>query len=485
MDNLKDKAIRALSWDFFGKLFKYLVSFIISIFLARLLEPKDFGLIAMIMVFVTVGQVFSDSGLGGALVQRRRVLSIHLSSVFIFNILSACILSLIIFFSAFRIGAFYNNLELVPIVRAMSIIIVLNAFSSVQNVLLKRELNFKLMTQANLTSSFSSGVIGVLLAFLGFGVWSLVAQVLLQSFLYNIFIWRVTSWIPKFEFSFKALSQLWKIGFPVFITVLLKAITNRLDVIIIGKLFTFSALGYYDRAKVLKGLFIEFPANSLMAVLFPVLSSIQNDRGRVKHILKKISTLIAFNTFMLIGVIYFNAEIIIYILFGSKWMESVGYLEILILSSFVAPLGTIFVNILISRGKSKVFLYLDIYKKIVIYLNFIVLYIYGVDSFLYGLIVVAIINTLFNIYAVSKDLEISFRKLFNPILLQAVVFILSILIVIITTIDLDLNLFFTTLLKTILFLFLYLGFSNFFQAVGYLYTKQAILEKFKKKESYV
>jgi len=188
LNNLKEKAKSAFIWDFFGKIVGNGMGFIVSIFLARLLEPSEFGLIAMIMVLIGMAEIFTDIGLGAALIQRRRVLSIHYNSVFYFNISIATVLTLIIYLSASTIADFYNNVELVLLAEIMSFSFIIGAFSSLQSIKLRRDLNYNLLTKMRLYSAFISGVTGIVLAFNGAGVWSLVVQHLLQGILYNIFI---------------------------------------------------------------------------------------------------------------------------------------------------------------------------------------------------------------------------------------------------------------------------------------------------------
>lgn len=277
MKDLKNKGIKAFVWDFIGKLATQGTGFIVTIFLARLLEPSDFGLIAMIMVVVGIAQVFADVGLGGALIQRRKLLDVHYSSVFYFNICIALLLTCTTFFSADLISSFYNNVELVELTQAISVIFIINACSSVQAIRLRKQLNYPLLTKASFKSSLLSGFLGVTLAFNDFGVWSLVAQVLSQGVFFNLCLWTTCKWRPSFQFSLKALKQLWTFGFRMFLASLLDSVFTRLDYVIIGKLFSISTLGYFQRAKQLNSLVIQYSSGSLMSVMFPILSKVQND----------------------------------------------------------------------------------------------------------------------------------------------------------------------------------------------------------------
>ena len=208
MSDLKTKGLQAFIWDLFGKLGTHGSSIIVTIVLARLLEPSDFGLIAIVMVIVSLAAIFSDIGLGGALIQRKRLHQIHYSSVFFFNILAGSCLTLLTFVSAPWISDFYNNEQLLPIVQVTAFLFIISALHAVQTVILKKELKFQLLTKVNLSASIMSGIIGIGLAFWGAGVLSLVAQLVSREIFINIFIWSKTHWIPKIAFSFKTLKQL-------------------------------------------------------------------------------------------------------------------------------------------------------------------------------------------------------------------------------------------------------------------------------------
>ncbi len=304
MSTLKQQGTKAFLWDFTGKMATHGMGFVVSIFLARLLTPTDFGLVAMVMVIIGVARIFSDVGLGAALIQRRRVLPIHYASVFFFNISVGTLLSLITFFSAPLIADFYDNEALIPLAQTISISFIIGAFSAVQTTKLRKELNYAVLTRAGVTASLLSGIVGVGLAFYGAGVWALVAQSLFQGIFYNIFIWRTSHWKPTFSFSLKALMQLWAFGFHMFLSGLLNTIFASLDTLIIGKIFPPATLGYFNRAKSLNQMAITYSSGSLMSVLFPVLSKVQNDLPRFQHIIKKSLGIIVFIIFFLLGGLY-------------------------------------------------------------------------------------------------------------------------------------------------------------------------------------
>jgi len=427
LDNLKEKAKIAFIWDFSGKIAKSGMGFIVSIFLARLLEPSDFGLIAMVMVLIGIAQIFTDIGLGGALIQRRRVLPIHYTSVFYFNIFIASILTAITYFSASAIADFYNNDELIPLAEVMSFSFIIAALSSLQSIKLRKELNYGLLTRMNLISAFISGVVGVSLAFYGAGVWSLVVQNLLQGIIYNVLIWNSAHWKPSLQFSFKALFQLWGFGFRMFLTGLVDKVFTQLDYLVIGKLFDAASLGFYQRAKSLNLFVIRYSSESLMSILFPVLSKVQNNLFRFQQIVIKGYGVINFVTFLLLGGLYLVSEELIVLLFGVKWMPSVRFFEILILSGFTRPIGALLMNILMSRGKSKTILRMAIYKVLIAAVNFVVLYLWGIDAFLYGLIIVGLWDLFLNIFFASREIKLSFMTFAKPFVVQVGIAIFAVI----------------------------------------------------------
>jgi len=481
LQSLKSRGIQAFIWDLLGRIGTHASTFIVTIFLARLLEPADFGLLAMIMVVVTIATIFSDLGLGGALIQRRRLHLVHYNSVFFFNILIAAILTLITYLSAGYIATFYNNEQLGILLEVMSFIFIISALHTVQNIILQKELNHKRRTKINVIASIISGFFGVAFAFWGFGVWSLVIQLFLREILTNILIWHSTNWIPSISFSWKALKQLWVYGFNMFLAGLLNVVYERLDYMFIGKLFTPAILGFFHQAKQLDLFIVKYSSGSLMSVLFPVLSKIQHDDVQFKRIVIKSLGLISFLTFLLLGELYLVADELIIILFGEKWALSSYYFKILALSGFAYPISVLMLNILSSRGKSKEFLRLEIYKKIIQSFNFYVLFEFGMDYFLYGLVLVSFLGVGLNILFAKKEIELSFFTLLRPILVQMILTIITVLLVIYISDFFTLGLFLMMLLKSVLFVGLYFLLNWVLKIKSYIYVEEQVLHPLLKK----
>ena len=487
MSTLKQQGSKAFIWDFFGKMATHGMGFVVSIFLARLLEPSDFGLIAMVMVIVGMATVFTDVGLGAALIQRRKIRSIHYSSVFYFNIVVGLLLTVITYFSAPWISEFYNSTALIPLVQVMSFSFIIGAFSSVQSTRLRKELNYALLTKIGLISSLVSGVVGISLAFWGAGVWSLVVQTLLMGVVYNLIIWKAGQWKPTLAFSWKALTQLWGFGFRMFLSGMLDAIFTRIDFLIIGKLFPAETLGYFQRAKSLNGMVVQYSSGSLMAVLFPVLSKVQNDLSRFQNIIMKSLGIICFITFLLLGGLYLVSEELIVLLFSDKWLPSVDFFKILILSGFAYPISALLVNVLSSRGNSKSFLRLEIYKKSIASVNFIMLYFYGIDIFLYGLIVQAVLGVSLNILFASREVNLPFFIFVKPIVTQMFITVTAVVLTLGITKNIESIDIIMLILKGGVFTLVY-GLINFiFKTSSWVYFLEQIMpiisKKFKNRTS--
>ena len=469
MESLKAQGTKAFIWDFSGKMAMHGMGFIVSIFLARLLEPSDFGLVAMVMVIIGIAGVFSDVGLGAALIQRRRVLPIHYSSVFFFNITIGALLTFLTYLSAPLIADFYDNKELIPLTQVISFSFVIGAFSAVQSTKLRKELNYALLTKVAFIASLMSGVVGISLAFNGAGVWSLVAQALTQGIVYNIIIWVVSHWKPKIEFSLKALMQLWAFGFRIFLSGLLDSIFTRLDTIIIAKLFEPATLGFFNQAKLLDRMVISYSSGSLMSVLFPLLSKVQNDLVRFQNIIMKSLGIIIFVTFFLLGGLYLVSYELVIMLFGEKWLQTVDYFKLLVLSGFGFPISALLVNVLSSRGNSKAFLRLEIYKKIIFGINLAVGFMWGIEGYLYGLVIAMFLAVFLNIIFVSKEISIQKFKIVQPILIQILITVMVTLFVYFLNQDLDFSNFVMFTIKGIEYAFLYIMTNKMIKTDAYRY----------------
>ncbi len=482
MDNLKKKGTLALAWDFGGKFANLGVKFIISIFLTRLLEPEEFGLIAMVNVIVGLSMIFTNMGLTSSLIQRKHLLAIHYNSVFYFNIAVASLLTLLLFFSSNIVANFYSRPELINISKVLSFIFIINASVTVQNTILRKELKNEVLTKSRFVAAIVSGVIGIFLAYYGFGVWSLVYQTLLNGIFYAIIIWVLSNWKPMLQFSMKALRQLWGFGFRIFISGLLNNIYTKLDVLFIGKLFSPELLGFFQRAKSLNQMVVTFSSGSLMTVLFPVLSSVQNDNIRFKNIVDKGFKVINWGVFLMIGLLFLASRDIYIILFTEKWLPSLPFFRILLATVFVYPLSALLVNVLGSKGNSKAFLRLEIIKKVLATFSFIAFFIGGIWGFLYTQAIVSIVSLFINMFYASKEIKVKILFFTNPFI-KNLILMLIIVIPIFYFIQLD-NVYLHFITVTILFTSIYILTSYLIKISGFELLKIELQSRKKIKSNY-
>lgn len=407
MTSLKKQSYKAFAWDFAGRIGGQTVGFVISIFLARLLSPDDFGLLAMVNVVIALSASLMDMGLGVALIQRKEVTDAHYGSVFYFNIVVGLILSALLFFAAPLVGLFYNNEQLIPMARAMSVLFILNSIGNVIRLRLRKELEYGIPTQAGLLGAIVSGALGVWMAFNGFGVWSLVAQSLLNPVVNNIWLFYRVKWRPKLLFHWQSLKELWGFGFRMFISGILDTIFTNADSIIIGKLFTPATLGYYFRARSLNNYVVQYSSGSLMSVLFPAFSKVQDDIEKFKNMAHKGYHLINFMAFMLTGLFFVIGEDLIILMFGNKWQPSISMFHLIIIIAFGYPLSSILVNILSASGNSRVFLRLEVIKKIFFGTSLAIGFIWGIHGYLICNAIAYVLAVCANIFYSAKQLNVS------------------------------------------------------------------------------
>jgi O-antigen/teichoic acid export membrane protein len=420
-DNLKNKTISALSWSFLETVAARSVQFIVGIILARLLFPEQFGLIGMLTIFFAVAQSFLDSGFGAALIQKREATQADICSIFYFNIVVGVAAAGLLCLVAPWIAAFYNQPVLTPLTRALSLIIVINSFGLIQNTLLIKQINFKTQTKVSLIAGALSGVIGISLAATGSGVWSLVVQQISGTLFRTVCLWYYSSWRPALIFSFNALRDMFGFGSRMLFSGLLNRIFDNIYLLVIGKLFSATDLGFFTRAKSLQALPSETLSGMVGRVTFPVFSSIQNDPARMKRGLKKALTVLVLVNFpMMIGLAVIARPLVL-VMLTEKWAPSIPYVQLLCVAGLLFPLHVMNLNVLQALGRSDLFLRLEIIKKVLIAINIAVTWRWGISAMIYGMIVNSIIGFYLNSYyagiMISYPIWEQLRDLFSYLIM--------------------------------------------------------------------
>lgn len=395
-DSLRSRTVNALFWSFLESVGQRAVQVLISIVLARLLFPEQFGLIGMLTIFMATGQAFLDSGFGAALVQKRDATPTDVCSIFYFNIAAGAATASLLCLAAPLIAAFYNQPILVPLIRVLSLTVVINSVGLIHSITLTREINFKTQAAISVIGSLLSGVIGITMAATGFGVWSLATQQISNAFFRTVFLWLLNPWRPVNLFSLKSLREMFGFGSRLLASGLLNQIFDNIYLLVIGKLFSATDLGLFTRAKSLADIPSQTLSGMVAQVTFPVFATIQDDPARSKRGMKKaLTTLVMVNFPMMIGLAAVARPLVL-VLLTDRWAESIPYLQAFCFLGLLFPLHAINLNLLQALGRSDLFLRLEIIKKVLIVANIAVTWQWGVSAMIDGMIVVSLLSYYLN-----------------------------------------------------------------------------------------
>lgn len=405
--SLKDQAVSSVFWVFIHAFGSQGITFFVSIVLARFLEPSEFGLIAMLSVFIAIGNNLINSGLTQSLIRLQQVDEEDFSTVFYFNIIVSIIVYVLIFFLAPYIALFYNEEQLTNVVRIYSFSFIINAFSSVQSARLTKMLDFKTQMKVSFPSIIIGGISGILLAYNGYGVWSLVWSSLIQTFLSTIQLWYWSKWKPLFVFRIIKFKSHFQYGVNLTFSGILDALFTEAYTIIIGKFFLATQVGFYNRANTLQKLPVTNISSIITRVTFPLFSAIQNDDARLKSAYMKIMQIVVFITAPVLILMAVLAEPLFRFLFTDKWLPAVPYFRILCINGILFPIHSYNLQILKVKGRSDLFLRLEILKKILICIVISISFKYGIFGLLYGSVITSVIAFFINSHYSGKIIKYS------------------------------------------------------------------------------
>jgi O-antigen/teichoic acid export membrane protein len=396
MNRLRNRAFGAVVWSALDRLSGQLVRFGIGIVLARLLFPSEFGLIGMITVFMGISQVFVNCGFGEALIQKQNASRQDESSVFYLNIILGLIAASALFGAAPWIARFYSQPSLLRLARFMALDIVISSFGVVQTMRLTKKLDFKTQIKISVTSTVLSGSVAIVMALQGFGVMSLVAQILVGDFLSTLMLWIFEDWRPLLSFKLFALKEMFPYGSRLFASGLLNSIFGEIYSVVIGRLYEPSTLGFYTRARQIQSLPLDNLGGIVGRVSFPVFASIQHDKEALKRGVRKACRGLVWLNFPLMVGLAMTADPLVNLLLTEKWAACVPFVRLLCASGALYPLSLIHVNVLSAQGRSDLFLKLEIIKKILIVGVVGLTFKYGVTGLLVGNIAVAYLSYYLN-----------------------------------------------------------------------------------------
>lgn len=425
--SLKKQAISGVKWNFIQQLSVQAINFAVQIVLARLLMPEMFGLIAMVIVFVSIGASLMDSGMTSSIIRTKEPDQLDYSTVFVTNLIVSFAIYILIYVGAPYIAAFYNQEVLTDIIRLLSISFVIRAFVAVHVAKLTKEMNFKLQMQLQIPASIISGVVGIVMAYMGYGVWSLVWMNLVQAFVFTIQNWIFIPWRPSLVFDKKKFIYHFSFGYKLTLSGLIDTIYNDLYRIVIGKSFSPMQVGYFNHAENLR----LFPVSQLSAVLgkvtYPYFSNIEDDAS-LKNAYRKTIKLTTFVTLPMMLILILVAEEGFRFVFGEKWLPAVPYFQLLALASIIRPVSAYNLNILKVKGRSDLFLLLEVIKKILGVVLLFYFFQFGVSGLVISLLIFSYLsyglNSLVSGGLISYSLLAQIKDVYVFIIVGALVYLL-------------------------------------------------------------
>lgn len=409
-NNLKSKTISGLFWRFIERCGAQGVNFVVQIILARLVAPELYGTIALVTVFMTILEIFVDSGMGNALIQKKESDDLDFSSVFYFNMVMCITLYGLMYIASPYIASFYRDNELTAVIRVMSIVLVISGIKNVQQAYVSKTMQFKKFFFATLGGTIVAAVVGIWMAYAGYGVWALVAQNLVNKLIDTMVLWFTVKWKPKLLFSFDRLKSLISYGWKLLVSGLIDSIYNNVRQLIIGKLYTTADLGYYNRGKQLPYTVINNINTSIDSVLFPAMSSKQDDAKRVKSMTRRAIKTSSYIMWPLMIGFVFTAESIVELLLTPKWMGCVPYLRIFCITYAFYPIQTANLNAIKAMGRSDLFLKLEVIKKIVGMVVLLCTMWFGPLVMAYSLLITSVISQVINSWPNKKLLSYSYLE---------------------------------------------------------------------------
>lgn len=411
----KTQIISSLLWKFTERVGTQGIQFIIMIILARFLLPEDFGFIVVVTIFISIATVITQSGFNSALIQAKKIDELDLSSVFYLNLFIATILYSILFFISPFIASFFEQPQLTPVLRILSLSLFLGAFNSLQHTIIARGMQFKKLFISSLSGVIISGIVGITMAYYNLGIWALVMQQLLFHIIITATLWHAVKWRPQLLFSMERLGRLFSFGWKLLLSSLIDTIYSNIKNLIIGKLYSPSILGFYNRGEQFPSVLVNNINGSILSVMFPALSSQQDNTKRMKEMMRRAIVTSSFIVFPMMVGLAVIAEPLVKFLLTEKWLPAVPFLQIFCAIYALWPIHTANLQAINALGRSDIYLKLEIIKKILGIVILLVTIPFGVYAIAVGSIVSGIISSFLNAYPNITLLNYSLKEQFSDI----------------------------------------------------------------------
>ena len=423
VSEINTKGLKAASWNFLNMMVNQLRNFIVSLVLARLLTPSDFGLVSMAMVLNSILDFLVDFGFSSAVVRKKTVSIVETSTIFWINIMVGVSCTLLIFCSASVFAWFYEMPALTDIVYITSFSFFISSFGTLQTALFQRDLNFRKPFLAKLISSVTSGVLGIVLALCGLGVWALVLSNLSGWLLYSISIWLMSSWRPRFIFKFSTVSDMITFGWKMTLSTFISRVIRQIDTFVIGKFFSAVSLGLFNRAQSLNQLVVDYSFSSIRGVMLPSLSKLQDDMQAMRYSVLKLINIICFLSFLMSGLMYICASDIIQLLYGTQWIGAIDIFKILGLFSISLSLPVVFDVVMTATNRMTLYLWINIIANIVTLAAIPIGFYYGLMGYIWAVSVSGVVKIIPALFSTQVCIKLPVYKQLEAILRYATPFV--------------------------------------------------------------
>ena len=473
---LKNKVVTGLFWTFGERIITQGISFVLSIILARILMPSEYGVIALVLVFINIANVFVSTGLGEALIQKKDSDESDFSTMFYCSFVVSVFLYVILFFLAPYMAAFYNNSELTWVLRILALILPVSSFNTIQQAYVSKKMMFKKFFLSNFCSAIVAGIIGILMAYNGYGVWSLVAQFLIGSVVGTIVLFFTIKWRPKWLFSITAAKELIGFGWKLVTANLINTVYGELRGLIIGKNYSMADLAYYNRGNQFPSLIISNINTTISKVIFPALAEVNDDPSRLKNVTRRAMKITAYLTFPLMIGLMSIANSFILVLLTEKWLFAVPFLQICCVYWLFQPMQTANWQAIKALGRSDLLMNLEIIKKLIGLLLLLIsmnisVYAIAISYALFAGISM-IINMIPNNKLINYSMVEQFRDIAPPLFLSitmgGIIYTLS---------WLSLPESATLVLQILCGAIIYVGASYIFKLESFMYLREMIMNK--------
>lgn len=469
----KKKVIQSLFWKLMERGGVQGIQFIVQIILARILSPNDYGIIALLTIFISLANVFIQSGFNTALIQKKNIKEEDFSSVLYISLAVSTLLYIVLFLASPFIADFYKIAELKQVLRVLSIILFFGAFNSIQNAIIARNMQFKKLFIASVFSILISGVVGITLAYSGFGVWALVAQQIINQASITIIFWFTLKWRPKLTFSINRVGNLFSYGWKILVSYLIDTIYMNLRGLIVGKVYTSNMLAFYNRGDQFPQLIVNNLNGSIQSVMLPTLSAEQENIKRVKELVRRSIVTSSFLIFPLMIGLAVVGEPLIIILLTDKWLPCVPFMQIFCLSYALWPIHTSNLQAINALGRSDIFLKLEIIKKILGVIILIISMFYGVYAIALGQLLSGIISSFINAYPNLKLLNYGYKEQVKDIF-PSLILSLIMGLVAYSILFLNLSSYLTLVIQVFIGATVYIGLAKLFKLECYEYLLSTI-----------